>query len=112
MPKSRPAEPAAADGGRIPSSGTGSPAGRTGLTGASRLGLGVLAGRGVGGQRGDEGLRRDLDPADVLHPLLALLLLLQELALTGAVTAVALGQHVLAQCAEDRKSTRLNSSHV
>src|SRR5439155_16816491 len=51
----------------------------------------------VGGvQRGDEGFLRDLDPADHLHPALALLLLLQQLALAGDVTAVALGEHVLA----------------
>src|SRR3954469_271456 len=48
------------------------------------------------GQRGDEGLLGDLDPADHLHPLLAFLLLLEQLALAGDVTAVALGQHVLA----------------
>src|SRR3712207_9478728 len=50
----------------------------------------------AGGQGGDEGLLRDLDPPDGLHPLLALLLLLQQLALAGDVTAVALGEHVLA----------------
>ena len=37
-----------------------------------------------------------LHPADHLHPLLAFLLLLQQLALPGDVTAVALGEHVLA----------------
>src|SRR3954452_5884461 len=47
-------------------------------------------------ERLDEGLLRHLDPADVLHPPLALLLLLEELALAGDVAAVALGQHVLA----------------
>src|SRR5699024_5322603 len=50
----------------------------------------------VGGERGDERLLRDLDGPDVLHALLALLLLLQELALARDVAAVALGQHVLA----------------
>src|SRR3954469_19348653 len=45
---------------------------------------------------GDERLLGDLDPPDVLHLLLALLLLLEELPLAGDVTAVALGQHVLA----------------
>src|SRR6476646_9922777 len=48
-------------------------------------------GRLVGGERGDERLLGDLDAADHLHPLLALLLLLQQLALAGDVTAVALG---------------------
>src|SRR5664280_1498434 len=50
------------------------------------------------GQRRDEGLLRNLDPADGLHPLLTLLLLLQQLALAADVPAVALGQHVLADC--------------
>src|SRR5690606_40212817 len=41
----------------------------------------LLLGRaGLGGrQRGDEGLLGHLDPSDHLHPLLALLLLLQQL---------------------------------
>src|SRR4051812_49496552 len=47
----------------------------------------VLA-RVLSGQCGDEGLLRDLDPADGLHPLLAFLLLLQQLALPRNVTAV------------------------
>jgi hypothetical protein len=38
----------------------------------------------------------DLDRPDLLHPLLALLLLLEQLALPADVAAVALGQHVLA----------------
>src|SRR3954453_17793274 len=45
----------------------------------------------------EERLLRDLDVADLLHPLLAFLLFLQELALAGDVAAVALGGHVLAQ---------------
>src|SRR4026208_1142161 len=45
---------------------------------------------------GQEGLLRDLDGTDPLHPLLAFFLLLEELALAGDVAAVALGQHVLA----------------
>src|SRR4029079_5106771 len=45
---------------------------------------------------GQEGLLRDLDGTDPLHPLLAFLLLLEELPLPGDVAAVALGQHVLA----------------
>src|SRR5580700_10525418 len=44
-----------------------------------------------------EGLLRDLDLAELLHPLLALALLLQELALAGDVSAVALGGDVLAK---------------
>src|SRR5690242_2522251 len=47
-------------------------------------------------ERRHERLLGDLDAADVLHPLLALLLLLEQLALSGDVAAVALGQHVLA----------------
>src|SRR5690606_24531965 len=63
----------------------------------SPLRLAVLGRRAAGRARGDEGLRRALAPPDVLHPLLALLLLLAQLALPGDVTAVALGEHVLAQ---------------
>src|SRR5919202_2810969 len=44
-----------------------------------------------------EGLLRDLHRAHLLHPLLSLLLLLEELPLAGDVAAVALGEHVLAQ---------------
>src|SRR4051794_30348546 len=44
-----------------------------------------------------EGFLRDFDVADLLHPLLAFFLLLQELALPGDVAAVALGRDVLAQ---------------
>ena len=70
-------------------------AGRT--TSRPSLLAGALRVRSVRcGQRGDEGLLRHLDPADHLHPLLALLLLLQQLALAGDVTAVALREHVLA----------------
>uniref|UniRef100_A0A0N4ZLE2 Glucosamine_iso domain-containing protein n=1 Tax=Parastrongyloides trichosuri TaxID=131310 RepID=A0A0N4ZLE2_PARTI len=49
---------------------------------------------------GDEGFLRDLDLAELAHPLLALLLLLQQLALAGDVATVALGRHVLAQGAD------------
>src|SRR5215813_1322284 len=45
----------------------------------------------------EERLLRDLDAADRLHPLLAGLLLLEELLLARDVPAVALGEHVLAQ---------------
>src|SRR5665213_4422939 len=44
----------------------------------------------------EERLLRHLYPADLLHALLALLLLLEQLALTRDVTAVALREHVLA----------------
>ena len=48
-------------------------------------------------QRGDEGLLRNLDAAELAHLLLAFLLLLQELALAGHVAAVAFRGHVLAE---------------
>src|SRR5262249_28876282 len=54
----------------------------------------------LGGQGRDEGLLRHVDAPDGLHPLLALLLLLQQLALARDVAAVALGQHVLAHRAD------------
>src|SRR5690606_40376437 len=54
----------------------------------------------LGGKGRDEGLLRDLDPPDGLHPLLAFLLLLQQLALAGDVTAVALREDVLANGAD------------
>ncbi len=44
----------------------------------------------------EERLLRNLHAADLLHPLLPLLLLLEELALARDVAAVALGDHVLA----------------
>src|SRR5437588_4498744 len=47
-------------------------------------------------QDGHERLLRYLDVADPLHPLLTLLLLLEQLALAGDVAAVALGDDVLA----------------
>src|SRR4051794_34780109 len=56
----------------------------------------LLGGLLAGGERSDEGFLRHFDPTDHLHALLALLLLLQQLALGGDVTAVALGEHVLA----------------
>ena len=46
-------------------------------------------------EHGEEGLLRDLHPADLLHPLLALLLLLEQLPLARDVAAVALREHVL-----------------
>src|SRR5438045_887997 len=48
-------------------------------------------------QHGQEGLLRDVDAAHALHPLLAFLLLLEQLALAGDVAAVALRDDVLAQ---------------
>src|SRR5579859_3015138 len=47
-------------------------------------------------EHGQERLLRHLDPADLLHTLLALLLLLEQLALARDVAAVALREHVLA----------------
>src|SRR5262249_46158363 len=47
-------------------------------------------------QCGHERLLRDLDPADLLHPLLSLFLAFEEFALPGDVSAVALREHVLA----------------
>src|SRR4029453_16640673 len=47
-------------------------------------------------EHGEEGLLRHLDAADLLHPLLALLLLLEQLALARDVSAVALGEKLLA----------------
>src|SRR5262245_36479574 len=47
-------------------------------------------------QRRDEDVAGNLDAPDRLHLLLAFLLLLEQLALTRDVAAVALGEHVLA----------------
>src|SRR3954468_18879917 len=47
-------------------------------------------------EHGQKRLLRHLDAADALHPLLALLLLLEQLPLARDVTAVALREHVLA----------------
>src|SRR3546814_10706826 len=65
----------------------------------------AASGAAVHLERLDEGRLRNLDLAELAHPLLAFLLLLQQLALARDVAAVALRGHV------DRKSTRLNSSH-
>ena len=48
-------------------------------------------------QRRDEGFLRDLHLAELAHPLLALFLLVEELALAGDVAAIAFGGDVLAQ---------------
>src|SRR4026209_1295018 len=46
---------------------------------------------------GKKGLLRYFDRAHLLHALLSLFLLLEQLALVGDVAAVAFGEHVLAQ---------------
>src|SRR5262245_43847577 len=48
-------------------------------------------------QDGEKRFLRNLHLADLLHPLLALFLLLEQLALARDVAAVTLGEHVLAQ---------------
>src|SRR5262245_4566710 len=48
-------------------------------------------------QHGKKRFLRNLDLAHALHPLLAFLLFLEQLALAGDVTAVTLGEHVLPQ---------------
>src|SRR5262245_16109381 len=48
-------------------------------------------------ERGDERLLRDLHLAELAHPLLALLLLFEKLALSRDVAAVTLSKHILAQ---------------
>src|SRR5690606_10428607 len=48
-------------------------------------------------QHGKEGFLRNLHVAHLFHPLLAGLLLLQQLLLAAGVTAITLGQYVLAQ---------------
>src|SRR5438093_4128229 len=47
-------------------------------------------------EESEKGLLGDVHPPDLLHPLLAFLLLLEKLALARDVSAVALGQDVLA----------------
>src|SRR3546814_6236308 len=54
-------------------------------------------------QHREECFLRNLDGADLLHALLAFLLLFKKLLLARSIATVALGG--------DRKSTRLNSSH-
>src|ERR1700729_4550271 len=48
-------------------------------------------------QYSQEGFLRDLHGADLLHALLARFLLFQQFALAAQVTAITLGEHVLAQ---------------
>ena len=50
----------------------------------------------IDAEHGQESFLGDIHAADALHPLLAFLLLLDELALPGDVAAVALGDDVLA----------------
>lgn len=56
-----------------------------------------IPGSAVHLEGGDERLLRDLDLAELAHALLALLLLVEELALAGDVAAVALGGDILRQ---------------
>src|SRR3954471_22866344 len=65
---------------------------------AIRVTLGLLPARTLAVERqdGQEHLLGHLDRPDDLHALLALLLLLEQLALARDVAAVALGEHVLA----------------
>src|SRR5258708_10764169 len=67
--------------------------------------------RSVKAEHRHEGLLRDLDVADALHPRLAGLLLLKQLALAGDVAAVALGDVVLPR-GGDRLSGTLHAPTV
>ena len=68
--------------------------------GGANLVFGVAVVACVSGRQcGDERLLRHLDMAEHLHTLLAGLLLFEQLALTGNIAAITLGEHVLAQCA-------------
>src|SRR5438034_6540885 len=82
-PRDRSRRPPA--GRSMRSSGSG---GRTAAWAASRLVLDP--------QHREEGLLRDLDRSHHLHPLLAFLLFLEQLFLSGDVAAVALRDHVFA----------------
>src|SRR5579864_863625 len=62
---------------------------------------------GIHLQRSDEGFLRNVDLAELAHPLLALLLLVEELAFAGDVAAIAFRGDVLAQCAD-----RLSRDHL
>ena len=48
-------------------------------------------------QNGEKGTLRNGNRTDYLHPLLAFLLLLQKLSLTGNITPVAFGCHILTE---------------
>src|SRR5690625_5969428 len=78
---------------------------------------GLTVAPAVGGQGRHERLLWHLHPADVLHPLLAFLLPLQQFAFPGDVTAIALGQHVLADGADrfpgdDARADRRLDGHL
>src|SRR5688500_8522125 len=60
-------------------------------------------------KNGEEGLLRNLHRTDLLHPLLAFLLLLEELALARDVAAITLGENVFAQRLHRRASYHLLS---
>src|SRR3990167_4691806 len=68
-------------------------------------------------QHGKEGFLRNLDLAELLHALLAFLLLLEQFLLARGVAAVALGQHVLAhglhrRARDDLRADRSLDGHV
>src|SRR5437764_13354810 len=68
-------------------------------------------------ENGQERLLRNLHRSDLLHALLALLLLLQQLALAGDVATVELRGHVLAQrlhrlAGQDPRADRGLNRHV
>ena len=84
-------------------SGSGTSSSRPTTSGIGRSGIGERASAGARwasflahAQDRQEGLLRDLDGSDALHPLLSFLLLLEELALAGDVATVALREDVLA----------------
>src|SRR2546423_15358333 len=83
------------------------------------LKLSAMLALGLGAhlQNREERFLRDLDLADALHPLLAFLLFLEELAFARDVAAVALGEHVLAHrldrfARDDAAADRGLNSHL
>src|SRR5437016_14489807 len=73
--------------------------GREGPAPEAWEGWGLALGSAVAhAEGGDEGGLRNLDLAELAHPLFAFLLLFEQLAFAGDVAAVAFGEHVLAQC--------------
>src|SRR5262245_50101603 len=66
------------------------------LCALTRIGMQLDGSSHIHLERGDERLLRNLDLAELAHALLALLLLLEELALARHVAAVAFGGDVLA----------------
>src|SRR6266545_4483160 len=87
-------------GRRVPGSRSDAVSGKTGMTGDGSSGMEDLL--RIRLEDGEERLLGDLHGADHLHPLLALFLLLEELALARDVAAVPLGRHVLAVGADGR----------